>query len=888
LAAAGWHAGKEPGDVFSQIAMHLNIRVRPLIALASLVGIVSCSEMPLPTGASPEGAAHSLARGPVSLENRYIVVLRPGNNPDAEVRRVAAQGGEVHHVYRRIFPGFSATLPGAALEGLARNPNVLAIEADRPVEKDGEVLSPPWHLDRIDQRTLPRDAKYVFDATGEGVTVYIIDSGIAYSHAEFEGRASLGVDIIGDQAGADCDGHGTAVAALAAGKTYGAAPGAALKSVRVLRCDGLGAVSGILAGMEWVSLNAVTPSVVNMSLSTTFSTAMNTAATAIVNAGVTMTVSAGNLNSDACNRSPASAPRVITVGASSSADARASYSNWGACLDLFGTGHRVRSARYVEGSDTTTAVWDGTSAAAPLVAGAAALLLERYPTLNGDQVHDSIKARSTKGIITDALSANADLLYTMPMPVPPAPTGLSAQIGENGVLLGWTLPSGTLTGVVVERRVGTGAWSAIATLGSAATSHTDTDGVTPGESYRYRVRAQNVNGASQASAEASVTAPVSAPPEAPDQMSAQVTGGTVQLSWRDRSDDETGFHLQRRTGSGAWTDLATLAAGSTSYSDAATQAGASYGYRVRSTGQGGHSDWSAEATAYVPIPAPTAPDQMSAQFTEGAVQLSWRDRSDDETGFHLQRRTGSGAWADLATLAAGSTSYSDTATQAGTSYGYRVRSTGQDGNSDWSAEATAYVPIPAPTAPDQVSAQFTEGSVQLSWRDRSANETGFQVQRRTGSGAWTALATLPAGSTAYTDSGVLPGESYGYHVRATGPDENSAFSAEATVSVPPLPAAPGELTAAIQRQAVVLGWSDLSDNETGFRIERRAGAGAWTVIATLPADSTAHRDSDVQKGIVYAYRVFATGPSGRSEASNEVSISFGSTDNSAGGGGRKK
>jgi subtilisin family serine protease len=299
----------------------------------------------------------------------------------------------------------------SAARRLAAEPEVSYIEQDRTVSLTADVQEPAWGLDRVDQRERNLSGTYA-RASAAGVTAYIVDTGVRISHREFGGRARHGYDFVDDDAVAnDCNGHGTHVAGTVGGATYGVASDIKIVGVRVLNCAGSASYSQIIAGVNWVTRNAVKPAVVNMSLGGTTSTALDTAVRNSIASGVTYVVAAGNHKVDACSTSPARVSGAVTVGATNRVDARAGFSNHGSCLDLFAPGVEILSA-YRTG-DRAAARMSGTSMAAPHVAGAAALYLARRPDASPAQVRDALVAAATKNVVTDARRGSPTaLLYT--------------------------------------------------------------------------------------------------------------------------------------------------------------------------------------------------------------------------------------------------------------------------------------------------------------------------------------------------------------------------------------------------------------------------------------------------------------------------------------------
>lgn len=326
---------------------------------------------------------------PKRIPGRYIVVFKDHvMDTDSEADKVIrGRGGVRHLTFSHGLKGFVATLSDAALAGVRNEPNVDYVEQDQVATINATENLPPggWGLDRIDQVDRPLDSLYQYSSTGKGVNAFIIDTGIRASHQDFAGRVLPGYSAIADANGTnDCNGHGTHVAGTVGGTTWGVAKGVKLIPVRVLDCSGSGAYSGVIAGIDWVANSPLRPAVANLSLGGGASAALDAAIAGAVSKGVNVVVAAGNNNADACNYSPSRAPSAITVGATTSSDTRASYSNYGSCLDIFAPGSSILSAWNT--SDVATNTISGTSMASPHVAGVVALVLEAKPTASPSAV----------------------------------------------------------------------------------------------------------------------------------------------------------------------------------------------------------------------------------------------------------------------------------------------------------------------------------------------------------------------------------------------------------------------------------------------------------------------------------------------------------------------
>jgi len=381
--------------------------------LVPLFALAACADVVPPTAAG--GPAREALGAPAAAG--YIVVLNTPADASPAVARARAEqvAGDVRvrpsRVFSAVLHGFAAELTPAQLTALRGRPDVAYVEPDAPVRLFTTQANPiSWGLDRIDDVNLPLDQSFTYTSTGAGVTAYVLDTGINTAHLDVVGRAAYipngsNGDFVGDAHGsaADCHGHGSHVAGTVGGTYSGVAKGVAIRAGRVVNCSGGGTASMAIAGMDWIRLNGVKPAVVNMSLGYGNLTSVRTAATALVAAGFTVVAAAGNGDFagtpiDACTESPAGAPNVITVGATTSTDAEWASSNYGSCVDILAPGAGIYSSNYLVTNQMVSKT--GTSMATPHVAGVAALYLQSNPTASPGGVWKAIFEKAVTGTIT--------------------------------------------------------------------------------------------------------------------------------------------------------------------------------------------------------------------------------------------------------------------------------------------------------------------------------------------------------------------------------------------------------------------------------------------------------------------------------------------------------
>ncbi len=688
------------------------------------------------------------ANAPDAVPGRFIVRFK--DSPALRAAGVAAfaqelatqSGGSVKHVYALTLRGFEIVATETQAIDLVGHPDVLDVEQDGTVTLDGVQTNPPWGLDRIDQRSNVLDGKYTYPNLGD-VHAYVIDSGIRITHNTFGGRASYGTNVLdGSNNADDCNGHGTGVAGTLGGTEYGVAKGVRLVAVKIADCQGRGSRGDIIRGVEWVvddakkPANVGKPAVVNMSLSAPAGGDLDNAVSDAIGAGLTVVAAAGNLEADACTRSPARVHEVIAVGNVDSSDRRYSPSGYGPCVDIFAPGTNIVTAN--SANDTGSKTGTGTSYAAPHVAGAAAMVLAAHPDYSPTEVSDALSAAATPDVVQDAGTGSPNRLLFVEQPPTHAPANLTATANSDGTIhLSWdAVPEENVQYLVSQRDVTAGEttfkrWDVPVTSGTTATATS----LFAGHTYEFTVAASNSTGIGPESNVASAVASV-APPAAPTNLAAAAqSDGTIKLSWtasptadvwywvyqRDVTAGEASFTQLPLPVTQCWlpvTQCCTMTAGYLTHDH-------QYEYQVSATNSGGESARSNVASATARYPLPAAPSGLTATAGDGQAVLSWTASPTEGAWYWVYQRDVTAGEASFTKLQLPVTQCC-TMTAGylinGHAYEFKVSALSQGGESGASNVVTVTPTAPLPAAPTGLSATAqSDGTIKLSWTAPAPN-----------------------------------------------------------------------------------------------------------------------------------------------------------------------
>ncbi len=881
------------------------------IALASIaIGAVSVS---VASAAEPapsvpgsrrvivDAVGNTALGSPDHTAGQYIVQVEDGADLDDVVADVVAGGVEITGTMEGAIDAFTAPLDAETVVALRHSEDVVRVQRDHVYEVTDVQDNPPWGLDRIDQRALPLDTKYSHQYSGAGVDAYVVDSGIRMTHSEFTDRIGQGAFVnFGDGTGiTDCNGHGTHVAGTVGGTTWGVAKAVSIRPVKVVSCDRTTTDGLIVLGLNWVieDHQRGQPAVLNISLGGPVSTVLDDAVKKVVADGITVVVAAGNDSTiSSCDQSPARIPEVITVAASTDADARTDFSSFGSCIDLFAPGVAVRSAAH--DSDAGSVLKTGTSMAAPHAAGAAALVLEEHPTYTPAQVWAAIDADTTKGAISGEREGEPDKLLhvTHFATAPSTPTGLTAAaapapgVGSGEVGLSWTAPENDggepVTDYLIESSTDGITWTTVNDGSSSATTST-VGGLTNFTSYHYRVAAVNSRGTGERSDP--VTATPAGPPSLPGELTATVApaaglgSGQVKLDWAPSLAPEgvTDYVIEWTADGETWTTVDDgVSTATTTTIDALTN-GTSYGFRVAAVNALGASPWRSAVAA--PAWLPAAPAGLGASTVDGGsgqVNLTWAapvDNGGSEiTDYVIESSTDGEAWAIVddgvstapARIVAGLTN--------GIAYSFRVAAVNAVGAGPWSSPAEAVPEGPAARPPDVTAAVAPatgvgSGEVHLTWTapvdTGGLMLAGYKVAWSADGVSWTTADHWDPADTSYTVSGLTNGRSYRLQVAAVTGFGPGAWSTPVQATPAWRPAAPPtSLTAAVAPARgvgsgqVKLTWTAPPANGSAlrdYRIERSTDGTTWTRINDGVSPAKAATVRGLANGTMYRFRVAA-------------------------------
>lgn len=856
----------------------------------SLVSADSVSGLDVPEGLD----------GADAVPGRYIVSFR-----SASSARVAARnaGDGLLVSYSHALDGFVADLTPEQYDALSSNPDVLSIEPDGIITLDADQAGATWGLDRIDQRALPLNQNYTYGPAGTGVTAYVIDTGIRATHSQLAGRVQTGFTTVNDGRGSsDCNGHGTHVAGTIGGTVHGVAKNVTLVPARVFGCSGGASYSAVIAAVDWVINHhqAGVPAVANMSLGGGASVAMNAAVARGVADGIVFAVAAGNENTNACFRSPASEPTALTVGATTSNDWRASFSNYGSCVDVFAPGQSITSAWHNDDSALRTI--SGTSMAAPHVAGAVALYLQANPAATPAAVARDLLGAATPGTVANAGTGSPNrLLYTAsfepaPPSAPSAPSSITATAGNTSVRLSWSAPSfdggAAVSDYVVEVSTDGTTWSTFDDGVSTARTATVT-GLVNGVTHRFRVAAVNSVGTGAVSPVATAVPVTPGAATAPRNLSGTAGRQTVGLYWSvplsNGGSTVTDYVIEYVTPALAtWTVMPDAVSPSVSASLTGLTANVAHTFRVSAVNSAGTGEPSNTVTLTpTAITAPSAPRFASASARMLGAYVAWSTPSDTGgsaiTSYVVDWSVDQGTtWSAPVRTAASSRSVVLSGLAGNVDHLVRIRAVNETGTSQ---PATVNVTPTAPTvpsAPRNLTLYPNYNTITAYWSAPYSNGgaavTGYLVEHSTdGGNTWNRGASLPATSRVTLLTALSGGTAHMVRVIAVNSVGNSQPSTAATTTPwrVTAPSAPRFLSVSTYGSTAYLGWSSpLNSNGAAVASydvwQSTDGGTTFSVIANVPSTRRSHTVPSLVSGDTYLFHVTANNSAGASTPSNRV------------------
>jgi len=811
-----------------------------------------------------------------ATQGRTTYIVMPAEGASAEVRAaISALGEYPEEQFLLIDNLIVVDLLAEDAKRLAQNPAVVFVEADSPISTSvTQSPTPSWGQDRIDGNF---DNSFSYPGSaGEDVRVYVIDTGVAGDHPDLVGRVTTGFDVIGsNQANTDCHYHGTHVAGTIAGSMFGLAKKATIVPLRVLGCTGSGSTLGVIRAVNWTLANhpSGTPGVANLSLGGPRNLSFNAAIASLVDRGIATVVAAGNSYSDACNFSPASTPEAITVGATDRFDNRASFSNFGDCVDVFAPGVSIPSANAKNYSSPVSL--SGTSMASPHVAGVAALILGVNPGASAEQVESLIYSMSQPGVVKNARTERGNRMAVSPgqnfSPLPNlagAPTGLAVKSSGRGfVEFSWNAVTGA-KGYQVEYRKASQNNFSSADVAGTSFSVSDLSG---GEVAYLRVRATTESGNTRFTSIVSGKSAVVPPTQARNLLIEATSKNAMVLSWLPPTSiggaANVQYQVQMKT-TGNWQSIQTGPQSRLSVSDLRVP----HFFRVVAFNEAGSSEPTPEVT-FDPSRVFVV-SELRATVVDRTVNLAWSSDATEATQFEVRVIQTNTSQLIRSLVVTGTTARVEGLLRF---TNYRVSVTplselrGVSSSQDFATAATA------PDSPRALStAKATSGHIlrfAAPLDDGGSPITGYRLEQFVDS-TWKQLQTNATPEVTVADP--AKGQSAVYRLVAINAVGESVPSASLTISTPAqVSSAPQSLTIEVAQDGRVrLSWLAPADDGGAavlqYRIEVLRSE-TWSLVTALTNTSVSL--APIAKGTSLSYRVVAVNRAGSSAPSNVVTAS---------------